>query len=283
MSILFVNRLTIVDFSYLHAERGLLGESWLLDVELEGGLDEQGMVLDFGEVKRQVKRHVDAAYDHKLIVPIGNAGCIVDATNDEIKVRFTTTTGTSVFHRSPPEALCLLEADEVRPDTVAAAMIQSLRRQLPANVARIAIHLYPEATSGAFFHYSHGLKHHGGNCQRIAHGHRSRIQILRDGDRDPLLEAEWAERWRDIYIGTREDLMGEEAIDGLQHHRYAYTSSQGQFELSVPAARSYLIDTESTVENLAQHIADRLKSRFPQHAFEVRAFEGVDKGALGKA
>ncbi|HID66548.1 MAG TPA: 6-pyruvoyl tetrahydropterin reductase, partial [Aquificaceae bacterium] len=42
---LFVERLTIVDFSFLHPTRGLLGESWILDVVLEGKLDAQGMIL----------------------------------------------------------------------------------------------------------------------------------------------------------------------------------------------------------------------------------------------
>lgn len=34
---LFVERLTVMDFSFLHARRGLVGESWWLDIVLEGG------------------------------------------------------------------------------------------------------------------------------------------------------------------------------------------------------------------------------------------------------
>lgn len=283
MTRLFVNRLTVMDFSYLHPRRGLLGESWLIDVELKGGLDDQGMVLDFAAFKRQVKQHADETYDHKLIVPRAYGGCRIEAGDGDILVIFETESGERIRHRSPPGALCLLESDEVTPESVAAAMTASLRRALPDNVLEIRIGLYPESTQDAYFHYSHGLKHHCGNCQRIAHGHRSRLLILKDGERAPALEKEWTERWRDIYIANREDLASEDSIDGALIQRYAYQAGQGAFELSIAARRCYLIDTDSTIENIARHLAGELKSREPGHRFEVRVFEGVDKGAVETA
>jgi hypothetical protein len=53
--------------------------------------------------------------------------------------------------------------------------------------------------------------------------------------------------------------------------------------LQLPKSDCYLIDTESTVENIAQHLADALKHEHPEDDFQVRAFEGVDKGAIGRA
>jgi 6-pyruvoyl-tetrahydropterin synthase len=283
MSTLFVERLTVVDFCFLDTHRGLLGESWLLDVELTGRLDARGMVLDFGDVKRQVKLHADERYDHKLIVPSRNDTCRIDAKGSSVELAFRTEGGDRLLHRSPADALCLIDAPAVTSETVATDFVATLKPQLPANVDSLDIRLYPEITADAYFHYCHGLKHHAGNCQRIAHGHRSLIKILRDGRRDTALEAEWAERWRDIYIGSREDLVAEFDDGDSRYHHYLYTSSQGRFELQLPAARSYVIDTDSTIENLAQHVADRLHGEQPAHRFEVRAFEGIGKGAIGRA
>jgi 6-pyruvoyl-tetrahydropterin synthase len=160
--------------------------------------------------------------------------------------------------------------------------MQTLEPLLPANVQSIIIRLYPEHTDDAWYQYSHGLKLHAGNCQRIAHGHRSRIEIFHNGQRDSDLEDIWAARLRDTYIGSRQDLAR------ISHHpptadadylQFAYTSSQGSFALQLPKTRCYLIDAESTVENIARHIRDELMIAYPEDVFEVRAFEGIGKGA----
>jgi len=87
---LFVNDLTVMDFSYLCPKRGMVGESWIVDIILDGGLNDESMVQDFGIVKKQLKRVIDDYVDHKLVVPAENdAATIYPAAEDgRIRVDF---------------------------------------------------------------------------------------------------------------------------------------------------------------------------------------------------
>jgi len=276
---LFVQQLTVMDFSYLHPRRGLVGESWWLDVQLEGGLDEQGMVLDFGDVKRQVKALVDEQFDHRLLVPAEHPRLSLQ----EEELLFHTEGGELLRHRGPATAVRLIPSAAVSEESVSNAIHAALRPLLPGNVERVRLRLRREEIEGAWYCYSHGLRRHCGNCQRIAHGHRSRIEILRDGVRAPELESRWAERFKDIYIGTQEDLAAITRHGDQTYFRFAYRAEQGAFELELPARRCYLLDTESTVENIARHIRQRLETERSGRHFRVTAFEGIGKGAISES
>ena len=282
MTILFVNCLTVIDSSLLDPQRGLLGQSWLLDVELEGSLDDQGMVLDFGEVKKQIKRCVDQEFDHKLLVPAAYSGCRIEERDECRVICFQLASGATIEHRGPLDACAPIDAECIDEATLAAAITCRLKPILPDNVHRVRLHLHTEEIQGACYQYSHGLKHHEGNCQRIAHGHRSRIQIFRDGERSPELESDWAQRWKESYLGTSADLKQEFSRNGTVYYHFSYISRQGQFELILPKSACYLIDTDSTVENLAQHICTTLKREHPASALRVVAFEGVEKGSISE-
>ena len=280
MSRLFVKKLTVIDFSYLHRTRGLLGESWLVDVELEGGLDSQGMVLDFADVKKTIKRLIDDDFDHKLIIPEQYHGSQTRRQDDRLQNRFTTESGQHIEHTAPASAYCFLDSGDVTPDALAEAIKQRLQPLLPENVQNIRLSLYPEAIDGPFYHYSHGLRQHAGNCQRIAHGHRSRIEIFTNGKRSPLLEQHWAGVWKDIYIGCRSDISGRQTQNNEPYLHFSYSACQGNFDLILPEKNCYLIDTDSTVENLARHLLEESARLQPGQSIRVQAYEGVDKGAI---
>lgn len=276
---LFVEHLTVIDAAYLHAEHGIVGESWIVDAVLHGDLDPQSMVMDFGRVKKQLKTAIDDTIDHTLIVPAQSPALSERHRGEMLELRFAFGDGEMLEHGSPDAAVTFIDAPAITTEALRHWLEAMLMRIVPANVSRVEIHLHHEADDQPFYHYAHGLKKHDGNCQRIAHGHRSRLMIWEEHHRAPMLERRWAEDWNRRYIASRADVAGEDGANT----RFAYESAQGRFTLSYPTARCYFLDTDTTVECIAQHIADTLRMHHPARSYRVRAYEGVHKGAIGEA
>jgi len=288
---LFVRDLTVIDASYLSAERGMVGESWLVDIELTGTLNEMSMLLDFARVKKQLKAIIDAEVDHRLLVPVGASCCHVATAEAGYHFVDFLRAGRSLHLRAPSEAFAFIPEACITQESVTCYLHRLIRQQLPTNIEGLTIRLRPEAIPTAFYHYSHGLKKHDGNCQRIAHGHRSMIELWVDERRDLALEQEWAARWADIYLGSQEDVVALEQLQlspladehlGGQHLGFRYQAPQGDFQLAIAAAETELVDTDTTVELLAHYIAQQLKPRFPHQMLRVVAYEGVGKGAIAE-
>ncbi|GGY66403.1 hypothetical protein GCM10011613_07920 [Cellvibrio zantedeschiae] len=281
--LLFVDNLTNVDFSFLDPERGLLGETYLANIGLQGELDEQGMVCDFGTVKKIVRHWLDTELDHRLAVPVRSPNITIVDEGDFLDIRWQFGAADQFLKtRSPRDAIALVDAEILTPESIADWCITQLKSLFPESVAKLELNFTQEDISGASYHYSHGLKKHLGNCQRIAHGHRSRIDIWENGVKSAELEHSWAERWRDIYIGTRADIQSAPVHGGRPYYHFAYVSQQGPFELTIPQSCCYLIDTDSTVELIAQHFALATKTERPNSVIRVKAFEGINKGAIAE-
>ncbi len=282
MASLFVNQLTTLDFSYLCPNRGLVGETWLADVILTGDLDEQGMVFDFGHVKKQIKASLDYLADHRLLVPSSNPNIHFAASEDRLEVQMHSKKTGTIKCQAPAQAILLVDSLVISPEALCPILEKSLMAELPANVTGVTLKLYPEMINGAFYHYSHGLKKHLGDCQRIAHGHRSSINIMVNGQQSPELESSWAKKWQDIYIAKQEDLLETFDNNGQRYNRFGYTSDQGYFELTIAADRCYIIETDTTVELLAEHIAEVIANQHPRNVITVKAYEGFKKGAISE-
>ena len=286
---LFVNDLTVMDFSYLCPQRGMVGESWIVDVALDGELNEESMIQDFGKVKKNLKRLIDEYIDHKLLVPAEYQQVTIehDEASAQVIVDFATQDERQLLLNCPAEAYAFIYAEQINMQSVSDYLREVIAIHLPENVENLHLMLRAEVITTPYYHYTHGLKKHDGNCQRIAHGHRSKILIYQNDK--PCLESQqyWAERWQDIYIATEEDRIDVEQLqvaDRVRHNEgyvaFAYESSQGYFELLMPQSDCEVIDTDTTVECLAQFVlAEQIKRIGPAQQ-KVMAFEGVGKGAL---
>ena len=290
---LFVNNLTVIDYSYLCEERGMVGESLIVDIELDGSLNDECMVLDFGLVKKQIKAVIDNEVDHKLLIPAQNKCISFNILEDSTQILLDRPEQLPIYLNCPHEAFALIDKDVVDENGIIEHLEAAIMQVLPENVTGLVLKLAAEPIFGAFYHYSHGLKKHDGNCQRIAHGHRSIIEIERNGEKDVSLEHYWALRWQDIYLITEEDMVTSdditvpEALEALRHvpnlFSVAYDAPQGRFELMIPADVCEILNFDTTVEQLTHFVAHTLANENVGDEIGVIGYEGVDKGAMVSA
>ncbi len=280
MQALFVDNLTVIDFAYFHAERGIVGESLIMDVELFGELNDEGMLFDFSFVKNRIKSCVDSLVDHKLLVARQQSKLTIEETPQQLTLHLKTNNGDEYLHVSPQQAVYLIDSESVTPESIADVIRKEIKVILPDNVTRVELKLRAEVIGGDLYHYSHGLKKHFGDCQRIAHGHRSKIEVWENSEFSKKWSSHIADLWQDIYLATEEDLKTSHSSDGVDYWVFEYHANQGLFQLSIPKHRCYLIKTDTTVELIADYLASYLKSKSPDSKFKVKAFEGVDKGAM---
>ncbi|XQW86895.1 6-carboxytetrahydropterin synthase [Thalassotalea piscium] len=291
---LFVDDLTVIDFSYVCPKRGIVGESWIVDVLLNGDLNEQSMVLDFGVVKKQIKAIIDEAVDHKLLLPIKNQ-CVTSSPSTHREgheyVDIESNVGDYYLH-SPSCAFTHIDDEKISIKSVTNFLTKIIFEQLPANVQGLELTLRAENIPSDYYHYTHGLKLHNGNCQRIAHGHRSKIKLFENDKRSETLEHFWCQRWEDIYIASESDRIDQASVElsanamakiTSNHQLFAYHAPQGRFDIAVPSNKLEVVDCDSTVELLADYIARQLKKGKPNNSYRVVAYEGVAKGAIASA
>ncbi|MGS0535702.1 6-carboxytetrahydropterin synthase [Pseudoalteromonas sp. SaAl2] len=281
--ILFVNALTVIDFSYLCNKRGAVGESWIVDLTLHGKLNEESMVLDFGLVKKQIKGIIDECIDHKLAIPSHINGEVI-SHGDYKTLDCTFGDDHHLAMSAPNQAYCLIDAPVINEQSVIEFLIATIMPQLPSNIDKIEIELKPEHSKSFYYHYSHGLKKHDGNCQRIIHGHRSQLGISLDGMSMPRIQKQWADKWQDIYLATAEDQI---EASQLKHVRakesdlcFAYNAAQGYFEMAISNERCDILPVDTTVECIAAYLAQQVKTQYSDSDVKVTAYEGVAKGSI---
>ncbi|MEM7182946.1 MAG: 6-carboxytetrahydropterin synthase [Spirochaetota bacterium] len=283
MAGLFVRDLTVIDFSYLDSYRGVVGESWMAGIELQGELDDQSFVFDFGLVKKHLKRFLDDFIDHKLVVPEKYHDCTVLETTSQYEITFFNQQKEKYFYAAPKDSILLLPLREITLADVGNYLEKKISQIVPENVQKIQLSLHEEEIPTAYYHYSHGLKKHDGNCQRMVHGHRSKIEIYLDGKRAYEVEKKWVENWQDIYLVSEEDIHTIEKEKGYATLKSEYVCSQGKYYLEIPQKYTWTLPSDSTVECISQYIADEVAKSHSKQKVKVLAFEGVNKGAIAFA
>jgi len=282
---LFVRELTVLDYAYLDPKRGVLGGSLDIDAEFIGGLDDEGVVFDFSHAKKAVKKVIDGLCDHRLVCPKSS---IVSCENHQVKLEYRYGVNSVLKYHCPEEALCILDDLKIDTTAILTYLQHEVMKVMPKNVDRLILHAREEDLKGApEYRYTHGLKQHYGNCQRLLHGHRNRIDVEIDGAKNPHWESTLAAAWHDVHLAIPENCPNQEVIvgqrqDHLETVHIQYQSLQGLFEVWLPGESVYVMPYETTVENISKHLRECVLAKINSSPSSVKiwAYEGIRKGSL---
>ena len=277
---LFIEHLSTIDFSYLDARRGVVGESLIIDIELTGELNDEGMLYDFGHIKQVIKQKIDETVDHQFVIPSQLNNLTIETHEHDHTITGYYGENLPFFYQAPHQATTILETSQVDIPSIKRHIEDYVRKALPNNVEGLCLSFRPESIADSYYHYTHGLKHHDGNCQRIVHGHRSKLFCFEGTLRRPDLERSWCQRWQDIYLASEEDLVKRYQQDGIEMLQFAYESQQGFFQVALPQQQVEIIPYDTTVECITRYIAETLQQEHSIDNLRVKNYEGVDKGAV---
>lgn len=287
---MFVRDVDHIDSAFFCQNNGIIGTTWHVDVGLEGQLDSNGFVFDFGLVKKKFKEVLKQTVDHALILPkLSPQVSSKDGMND-IEIEAVTLTGETWSYRCPSQAIYFVSASSVTADSVARAIEQEMKHHLPRTVKSLQVSLREEMTgqNEGVFRYTHGLPGHEGACQRLFHGHRSKIEIYENNVRSERLEKIIAEDLlrSQMHIISPDQLISGNLVQFKTGNRgefieMNYSGSQGRFKAKIPAHRCMLFQHSTSIESISQNILSYLLNHSdisPNGSLIVRCFEGINKG-----
>ncbi len=270
---MFIRELTILDAAYFDDFYGPVGGSWHVDAELTGYRDEQGMLYDFSPCKKTIKRIIDEQFDHTLITPQGE--------NKGLK-RLEYDCPEQALSRIPGNTFTVAGLETA----IKTAVEKEFKEQGRDNVVAVDITVreiqFPPGK--AWYRYTHGLKMHDGNCQRLWHGHRNSIDVRVNGVQDPQMERYFADLFLHAHIAFDENITERSKVkfgvrqDHLETVEVSYEAEQGQFRTVIPGRNVVVLPTECTVENIAGFVLEET-ARHRTGSLEVLVYEGINKGS----
>ncbi len=303
---IFVRDLTILDCAVAMGSGGAQGASWHVDVEWHGKRDAHGMVLDFGEAKRLAKDCLDTHFDHRLLLPSSQFRAHPFAQSHRMAVfSLGCSKGQDAALLAPVSHFAELKmgTNESGLGISQEGLLQGLAQEFAKKIKNsspqpqidsVSVVVREEILTPdvAAYSYTHSLQFHSGNCQRF-HGHRNRVEVLNaSGGRNRILEKTLAAECHGLYfIGASylkaprscsEFVFLQRALESSAEEEMAWVSyegSQGPVWLVLPRSQVEVMSSESTVENIAEHLTGKY-AHGDHRGSRVRAFEGIAKGSL---
>lgn len=279
-SSIFLNDLTVIDYSIITPQGVIVGGAATLNLEITGPVEShEGVVIDFSACKKQIKALIDGkdGFDHKCWVNVDDHNVVMDLSEEYHQVTHRVS-GLNI--RAEREAFAYVSNDP----TVDIAEFLNVH-MAPYVVSNVCLNTniipVPRAnTSSPVFRYVHGLKNSSSyGCKNIVHGHKSWISAVVNEDNksfaDQILRGIATDLDGCIFVHA-EDLQSTE--DGVYKIGYD-TDERGKMSMSF-TQKLIVLETQTTVEHIVEYIRARYYDQLKYVGVkELFVSEGLCKGA----
>lgn len=295
---IFLHDVTKLDCALFDPSKGIYGQTWKVDVTITGPLGENGFVFDFSTLKKMVRQTMKSSLDHALIIPINSQSVQFRGMDRGECWRLKSKVGrpavdTEWEYKGPNGSVFPSRSVALNRQVLEQEFARSLRHRLPTEISAVVVALREEEAepTEAVFRYTHGIAGHEGLCQRLFHGHKSRLQVFVGDERRPDLEHYIVRDvlGANVHIATPSQFkqgMVEAGTRGKSREPVilAYEGSKGYYEAMLPADRVFCVERETSIECIAAELARVVKREDnTSEKVKVICYEGCDKGAIAEA
>lgn len=296
-STLFLRNITAIDHAYLDTITGTpKGGSLQLNVLVSGKVDShEAVVVDFSKIKKSIKALVDGqnhGFDHKLWIPANYETYFpqIEVYEEDGEIEITTPNFSTIC---PTNAVRFVDLSDI-----AGSIQRYLETELNVIYPNVGIRIKVELNEDMWiprsmskcampFRYVHGLKNSSSwGCQNLNHGHLSWLSICDKAGNGLFIPTKFYAKLKseleNAYFVWNENLLGSKA----KMLRIGYKCERGYFECAYNQdANIIVIDTDTTVENLAQWFVTQYRDDLTTGemkeagAHSVYLSEGLTKGS----
>ena len=112
----------------------LHGHNYEIEVEIQGKLNEKGMIIDFGEFK-QTLGELFKTFDHHVLIPMKNKDFKIQVNEKEVQI----STSDGKRYRFPREDVVLLPIESTTAEFLSAYFHKLIKKLYPSFVITVSV------------------------------------------------------------------------------------------------------------------------------------------------
>ena len=276
----YIENVSNLDCAILTPSAGPVGQSWNVSLTITGSVQKTGFVCDFQDVKT-IAHDIISSIDHTLFIIRDSRIFLEDDLNLN---RVNVSLDNSVYpwsYSCPKDAVSidttqqLSFKDNLSYDDLITRYLNTRLSQinLPSNITHTYFSLSSEQDPSCFC-YTHALSYYEGLCQRPYHGHRSKLNVLKDGQRLYDIENLMIKKYNNIHMSSSNQIQSQ----SQDLTTISYKGTRGRYTTTLPSSRVLILNDSPTLENFVTCLASDIKESFGISGFNLIVSEGIGKG-----